>query len=316
MHIDLRQLRHLIALAEHRSFVAAASAVSLSQSAFSRSIQALEHSAGCQLVDRSNKELPPTKQGLVVLEHARRLVSGACQLSNEIRQFNGLEAGELRFGCGPAPAAGLVPRAIAGFIERYPKARVQFQVDDWQSLNRRLLAEDFEFFVADTRSFEADPTYQTLRLKPRRWYFCCRAGHPLAARASVSAEELLQYPLAVTLRPPNLRKVIADLSGHPDVEANVECENSHSLLTVVLHSNAIGICGAYSDSLRSTPGELVRLKIDGLDDDCEELYTRYGIVSRARQRLAPLAEAMIEQIVRTDQNDEDLDAAALERLAV
>lgn len=57
MHIDLRQLRHFIALHEHRSFVAAALAVNLSQSAFSRSIQALEHSAGCRLVDRAAKDL-------------------------------------------------------------------------------------------------------------------------------------------------------------------------------------------------------------------------------------------------------------------
>ncbi|SFX93943.1 helix-turn-helix domain-containing protein, partial [Azotobacter vinelandii] len=71
MHIDLRQLRHFVALAEHRSFVAAAAAVNLSQSAFSRSIQSLEHSAGFQLVDRGSKDLPPTQQGLVLLEHAR-----------------------------------------------------------------------------------------------------------------------------------------------------------------------------------------------------------------------------------------------------
>lgn len=316
MHIDLRQLRHLIALAEHRSFVAAASSVNLSQSAFSRSIQALEHSAGCQLVDRSHKELPPTKQGLVVLEHARRLVSGARLLSNEIRQFNGLEAGELRFGCGPAPAAGLVPRAIGGFIGRYPRARVQFQVDDWQSLNKRLLAEEFEFFVADTRQFEADPLYQTLRLRPRRWHFCCRAGHPLAALTQVSAEQLLRYPLAVTLRPPNLRKVIADLSGRPDVQANVECENSHSLLGVVLNSDAIGICGDYGDALHNAPGRLVRLSIEGMAEDNEAFYTRYGIVSQTRVRLSPLAEAMIEQIVSTDQADRMLDACDLERLAV
>jgi len=157
MHIDLRQLRHFIALADQRSFVAGALAVNLSQSAFSRSIQALEHSVGCQLVDRGRKDLAPTKQGLVLLEHARRLVRVAQQMANEISQFNGLEAGELRFGCGPAPAAGLIPRAIGSFIGRYPKARVQFQVDDWQSLSKRLLSEEFEFFVADTRQFEADP---------------------------------------------------------------------------------------------------------------------------------------------------------------
>jgi len=306
MHIDLRQLRHFIALAEQRSFVAAAAAVNLSQSAFSRSIQALEHSVGCQLVDRGRKDLAPTKQGQVLLEHARRLVSGAQQLANEIEQFNGLEAGEIRFGCGPAPASGLIPRAIGSFIGRYAKARVHFQVDDWQSLSKRLLSEEFEFFVADTRHFEANPDYLTQRLRPRKWHFCCRAGHPLASRDSVSAAELMSYPLAVTIRPPNLRKVIVDLSGRPDYTPNVECENSYSLLGVVLRSDAIGIVGSYSDALHNAKGELVRLKIDGLADDLEELYTRYGIVSRAGYRLSPLAEAMIEEIKRTDEQDEEV----------
>ena len=314
MHIDLRQLRHFIALAEQRSFVAAATAVNLSQSAFSRSIQALEHSVGCQLVDRGRKDLAPTKQGQVLLEHARRLVSGAQQLANEIEQFNGLEAGEIRFGCGPAPAAGLVPRAIGSFIGRYPKARVHFQVDDWQSLSKRLLSEEFEFFVADTRHFEANPDYLTQRLHPRKWHFCCRAGHPLASQASVSAAELMSYPLAVTIRPPNLRKVIVDLSGRPDFTPNVECENSYSLLGVVLRSDAIGIIGSYSDALHNAKGELVCLKIEGLADDLEELYTRYGIVSRAGYRLSPLAEAMIEEIKRTDELDEDV--YTLDKLAV
>ncbi|WP_454845224.1 LysR family transcriptional regulator [Pseudomonas farris] len=314
MHIDLRQLRHFIALADQRSFVAGAMAVNLSQSAFSRSIQALEHSVGCQLVDRGRKDLAPTKQGQVLLEHARRLVSGAQQMANEISQFNGLEAGELRFGCGPAPAAGLIPRAIGSFIGRYPKARVQFQVDDWQSLSKRLLSEEFEFFVADTRQFEADPDYLTQRLRPRKWHFCCRAGHPLAARESVSAAELMSYPMAVTIRPPNLRKVIVDLSGRPDFTPNVECENSYSLLGVVMRSDAIGIIGDYSDALHNAKGELVRLKIDELADDLEELYTRYGIVSRAGYRLSPLAEAMIAQIKKVDAQDEEV--CSLENLAV
>ncbi|AMO76476.1 MULTISPECIES: LysR family transcriptional regulator [Pseudomonas] len=298
MHIDLRQLRHFIALAEHRSFVAAADAVCLSQSAFSRSIQALEHSAGCRLVDRASKELNPTKQGLIVLEHARRLVSGAHKLANEIALFNGLEAGELRFGAGPAPAAWLVPRAIAAFNGRYPKARVAFQVEHWQVLGKRLQAEDFEFFVADTRHFEANPEYRTLRLKPRKWHFCCRPGHPLAGQGQVSAAQLLSYPIATNLSPPNIRKVLVDLSGRPDFRPDIECENGHGLNAVVLASNAIGIA--------SGPGQgageaLVALTVAELPEDLEELHTRYGIVHRAGYSLSPLAEAMIGELRRIDE---------------
>ena len=111
-----------------------------------------------------------------------------------------------------------------------------------------------------------------------------------------------------------MRKVIVDLSGRPDFTPNVECENSSSLLSVVLRSEAIGIVGAYSDALHQAKGELVCLKIEGLADDLEELYTRYGIVSRAGYRLSPLAEAMIEQIKAIDQQDEEV--CSLQNLAV
>lgn len=315
MHIDLRQLRHFIALAEQRSFVAGAQAVNLSQSAFSRSIQALEHSVGCSLVDRGRKDLAPTKQGQLLLEHARRLVSGARQLTNEINQFNSLESGEVLFGCGPAPASGLVPKAIGRFIGRYPKARVNFQVDDWQSLSKRMLNEEFEFFIADTRNFEADPAYLTKRLRPRRWFFCCRAGHPLAQRISVSAEELLSYPLAVTIRPPNLRKVLVQLSGRQDYAPNVECESPFSLMSVVLSSDAIGICGAYSDVFLYAKGDLVRIEVNELAQDQDALYTRYGIVSRSSTRLSPLAQAMIDEIKQLD-NSDDHDVCGLENFAI
>ena len=315
MHIDLRQLRHFIALAEQRSFVAGAQAVNLSQSAFSRSIQALEHSVGCSLVDRGRKDLAPTKQGQLLLEHARRLVSGARQLTNEINQFNSLESGEVLFGCGPAPASGLVPKAIGRFIGRYPKARVNFQVDDWQSLSKRMLNEEFEFFIADTRNFEADPAYLTQRLRPRRWFFCCRAGHPLAQRISVSAEELLSYPLAVTIRPPNLRKVLVHLSGRQDYAPNVECESPFSLMSVVLSSDAIGICGAYSDVFLYAKGDLVRIEVDELAQDQDALYTRYGIVNRSSTRLSPLAQAMIDEIKQLD-NSDDHDVCGLENFAI
>ena len=64
----------------------------------------------------------------------------------------------------------------------------------------------------------------------------------------------MSYPLAVSIRPPNLRKVIVDLSGRPDFTPNVECENSYSLLSVVLRSDAIGIVGAYSRCVASGQG--------------------------------------------------------------
>ncbi|MBB3102044.1 LysR family transcriptional regulator [Azomonas macrocytogenes] len=301
MHIDLRQLRHFVALAEHHSFGAAATAVNLSQSAFSRSIQALEHSVGCRLVDRTNKDLCPTKQGLLVLEHARRLVHGARNLANEISQFNSLQMGVVRFGAGPAPASQLIPRAVGRFISDYPKAQVQLQVDCWQELNRRLASEEIEFFVADTRRFEVDPDYRVHKLKPQRWHFYCRAGHPLSTRQTVCTADIFDYPLATTFRPPNIRKVLVDSSGRQDFAPSVECEHAYALLNVVLNSDAIGIAGLGNLDPFLAQDSLVMLELADLSNDLEEYFTRYGIVSRSGYSLSPLALAMTERIIKTDE---------------
>ena len=137
----------------------------------------------------------------------------------------------------------------------------------------------------------------------------------LVQRGEVSAAELLSYPQAITIRPPNLRKVLVQLSGRPDYAPNVECESPFSLMSVVLSSDAIGICGAYSDVFLYAKGDLVRLHVDELAEDQDALYTRYGIVSRAAVRLSPLAQAMIEQIKELD-NSDDHDVCGLENFAI
>lgn len=166
--MDLRQLRYFVALIEYRSFVRAADAMGITQPAFSRSIQGLEQALGCQLVDRGNKDLRPTPEGQVVLQHALRLVQGASNLVNEINQMTKLDAGELHFGCGPAPAASLVPDALAAFIRRHPRVNARFEVNNWETLGRLLAREEIEFFIADIRQFETDPNFQTRELSPRR----------------------------------------------------------------------------------------------------------------------------------------------------
>lgn len=153
MNIDLRQLRHFIALIEHRNFTAAAQAMKLSQSVFSRSIESLEQAFGARLIDRNNL-LQPTPQGRVVLDHARRLINQTQDLFNDIQQFYEKEAGEVHFVCGPAPAAWLMPQVIGRFSRDYPKVRMVFSVDNWQALGERLMAETLSFIVDDTRNYE------------------------------------------------------------------------------------------------------------------------------------------------------------------
>ncbi|MDK1398813.1 LysR family transcriptional regulator [Pseudomonas protegens] len=299
--MDLRQLRYFIALNEHRSFVRAADAMGITQPAFSRSIQGLEQEFGCVLVDRGNKDLRPTPEGQVVLQHALSLVQGAALLSSEVTQMTKLDAGEVRFGCGPAPAVKLVPDAVAQFTSAHPKVRTCFAVDNWEKLSRSLNREEIEFFIADIRHFEADPNYQTQPLTPKRGVFFCRPGHPLLAKESLSTNDMFDYPLATTLIPPGIRKLLANLSGRIDFSPTIETEHFPALVKIVRQSNAIGVGTAEAFAEDIAQGSLALLHWRNMPQNIDSLNARCGIVSRSGFRLSPAARKMIEVLVEVDQ---------------
>lgn len=299
--MDLRQLRYFIALNEHRSFVRAADAMGITQPAFSRSIQGLEQEFGCVLVDRGHKDLRPTPEGQVVLQHALTLVHGAALLSSEVTRMTKLDAGDLRFGCGPAPAVKLVPDAVARFITAHPKIRTGFQVDNWEKLSRALSREEIEFFIADIRQFETDPNFQTRALARKRGVFFCRPGHPLLAKDSLSTNDMFDYPLAAPLISQGIRKLLANLSGRMDFLPSIQTEHFPALARIVLQSNAIGVGTEEAFAEDIAQGTLVLLHWRNLPQNMDTLSARCGIVSRTGSRLSPAAKAMIETLVEVDQ---------------
>lgn len=299
--MDLRQLRYLVALNEHRSFVRAAEAMGITQPAFSRSIQGLEQELGCVLIDRASKDLRPTPEGQVALQHALALIRGASNLTREINQMSKLDAGELHLGCAPALAARLLPDALLAFTQRYPRIQTRVAVDNWEHLSRSLNRSEIEFCIADVRHCQADPGVQTQLLRPRAGLFFCRPAHPLLGKESLSTNDLFDYPLAATRIPMGARKVLANLSGKASFELHVECEQLSILEQIVRQTDAIGI--ATFESLRSqlASGELVQLYLRNLPQNLESLNARCGIVTRTGYRLSPAARAMIELLVQLDQ---------------
>lgn len=298
--MDLRQLRHLVALADYRSFVRAAEAINLSQPAFSRSIQTLERDLDCALVERSSREFRLTGQGQLVLQHARRLLAGSQALHNELMQYNGLTGGELHFGCGPYPAQLLVPEALADFISAHPAIRTSFHQGDWEQLATWLKEQQIEFLVADARYFTADPQYHVQLLRPRRGRFFCRTGHPLARSKHLALRALLDYPVVGTRIPPMIRKILADVQGEADFRTSVECAQFDAIRRVVMRSDAVGIATVEALSELEAKGEISLLSFNDVPADDPGLHLHYGVVSRAGHSLTPAAQAMVDAIVAVD----------------
>ncbi|WP_166359560.1 LysR family transcriptional regulator [Pseudomonas akapageensis] len=299
--MDLRQLRHFVALADHRSFVRAAEAINLSQPAFSRSIQTLERDLGCSLVERSSREFRLTGQGQLVLQHARRLLAGSQALHNELVQFNGLTGGELQFGSGPYTAQVLVPEALAEFIRAHPAIRTGFHQGDWEQLAVWLKEERIEFIVADSRHFTGDPQYQVQLLRPRRGRFFCRKDHPLAGQTGLKLSALLDYPVVGTRIPPMIRKILADIQGVTDFTPSVECAQFDAIRRVVMRSDAVGLATVEALAELVEQDSIHLLRFVDIPADDPDLQVQYGVVSRPGHSLTPAAQAMVRALVEVDE---------------
>ena len=292
---DLRQLRHFVALAEHGHFARAAEAVHLSQPALSRSIQALESSLGCRLVDRHSRGIGLTAHGLLVLEHARRLLAGSRALDNAVRQLGNLESGELRLGAGPYPAARLLPQAMGQFAERFPRVRLQLLIENWQQLRTRLLDEQVELFVADIRELAGDPQLQIEPLHTHPGVLFCQPRHPLLQRGALELADLLDYPLAGTQLPDEVIAALRGL-GAGDNPLTIQCDNFMVLKELVSSSLVLSMAPWDVIAQDLADGRLAVLPL------AFKLSQRsaYGLVSRAGHSLSPGAAELRRIILEQD----------------
>ncbi|MGU7816799.1 transcriptional regulator CynR [Burkholderia sp. AW49-1] len=115
-----RGINYFLAVAEHRSFTRAATALYVSQPALSQQIRRLEESLGTQLFDRTGRVTCLTDAGEVYFRFARRARQDLEEGKRAIHDVGNLSCGSLRVAITPTFATYLVGPLIESFHDRYP----------------------------------------------------------------------------------------------------------------------------------------------------------------------------------------------------
>ena len=288
---DLRQLKNFVALAEMPNFGRASASVSLSQSAFSRSIQSLEQELGVPLFDRSAQKINLTPFGKAVLGRAKRMISEHKDLWRDIKLMKNNEYGQASFGAGPLPAAAIVIPMLTDVAKLYPKLHVRVEFGHWQILLERLIAEQLDFIIADIRELLHHPPLQIEPLAQLRLGCFCRPGHPILKRKVLSAPDLFKYPLASVTHP---KMAFNELCRHfglgegSDELFSLECDNILVAEEVTLRSDMI-LISPYIHSRAERKRSLVELKLrEGFAQT-----THFGIVELRSRGRSPAAAALV-----------------------
>ncbi|MGZ6691673.1 MAG: LysR family transcriptional regulator [Solirubrobacteraceae bacterium] len=142
--LDVRRLRVLSEVAARGSFSAAADALTLTQSAVSQHITALEREVGLPLIERGTRPVELTEAGYALTRHATGIFARLDGAEQELGEIAGSRHGRLRFGTFPTALATLVPPAFAAFRRDHPEVTLTVVDDHLQRLIPRLEAGELD----------------------------------------------------------------------------------------------------------------------------------------------------------------------------
>ncbi|MBN8440907.1 MAG: LysR family transcriptional regulator [Thauera sp.] len=284
--MNLGQLRHLIALAEHQSFRKAADAVCVTQPALSRSLQALEEELDVRLIDRSGKRNALTAYGEKVVESARRVLFEAAELRRGVTLLKEGQLGNIAIGFGSTPASILLVPFLSEMATRQPGVQVRIARGAVDMLVQSLRSEIVDVIVIDRRALSASEDLCVEPLESLRGGFLCRSGHPLLAQPHVDIGLLRQYPVAsMPLSDELARSLVAELGpeAHPNRMVTINCEDVASLLDTVEATDAVFFGIFASARARIAAGRLREIRVE----PHVERVGKYALVSLARRSESP-----------------------------
>jgi LysR family transcriptional regulator, hydrogen peroxide-inducible genes activator len=119
--MNLRDLKYLVALADHKHFGRAAAACFVSQPTLSTQIKKLEDELGVALVERAPRHVMLTPAGRDAAERARGIIAEVEQMKEAARRTQNPEAGTVRLGIFPTLGPYLLPHVVPRIRERFPQ---------------------------------------------------------------------------------------------------------------------------------------------------------------------------------------------------
>ena len=125
--VNSRQLRAVLAVAEYRSFIAAAAFLKTSQPALTRTIKQIEGALGASLFSRSTRQVSITEAGKEFVALAERLLNDLKIGVENVRELAEQRRGQIIVASIMSLAHVALPRIIAEYNRHFPGIEIHLR---------------------------------------------------------------------------------------------------------------------------------------------------------------------------------------------
>ncbi len=287
----LADFRAVTALAETRSFRAAADVLGLSPSALSRQITGLESRLGTRLFDRDTRNVDATATGIVLTDIARRILNTLEDGMLELDAHVSARRGRLTIAGLPSVTQALLPRLLQTFTNAHPE--VDLRIIDALSGG---VIEAVESGVADL-GFTAGTLSARSRLDFHpilndEFVAIGHADGPLSEDRAYDWAEIVAMPFIAMAEGTSVRELVDGACLRIGASLSPRFEVAHLATAGSLVSAGLGVTALPTLTLPVlNMGGLIRRDITDFG-----ARRRIGLVRRSGRTLSPSAAAFFQLV--------------------
>jgi len=186
--MQIESLKVFCDLVETRSFTKAAQINSVTQSAVSQTVGALERRFNSLLIERSKKNLRLTPEGEVFYDYSKRILQICDALHSKLQEIENVVSGNIRVATIYSIGLHVLPSYVTRFLQRYPSVNVHVEYRLDHQVYESVLGNvvDLGLVAYPTR----DPKLEIVPLRADKLVLICHPQHPFAGRKSVTVKAL------------------------------------------------------------------------------------------------------------------------------
>jgi LysR family transcriptional regulator, low CO2-responsive transcriptional regulator len=286
--LDSRRLQQFCVLARTGSFTQTARELHLTQSGISHSMKALEHEAGCRLLDRLGKKVVLTQAGEQLLQHAEKILAEMSAARDSLSALGKWGKGRLRLGASTTACQHLIPPVLREFKESFPDHAITLEPGDTTALVDALLKHRID--LALTLEAEGEAQLEFHPLFTDELFFVVSAAHPWARAGRVEREEIPRQNYILYSKRSVTFRLIKDYFRRERVVLNTVLEVGSMEATKELVKLGLGVCilAPWIAKREIEEGSLVALPLGR-----KKLSRRWGILKWSGRRLSLAEETFV-----------------------
>lgn len=300
--MDLRKLRNAVTLAHHLHFTKAANALNLTQSALSRSIQALEDECQLRLFDRNRNKVAITAIGREFVQHAQMLLRKEAELQEMVNHAARGDGGSVALGMAPLASRTLLAPLMSEMIDR-PGFHATVTIGAPRKLLPMLLDESANICVCTGHDLPSHSMFVSIPLTRFPIALVLRAGHPLTRLTTVTPDDVAAYPL--------LRTRSLEMDDDDPTSMNVDLqkvpvlaiEDYDILMKITASSDAVWLSSPIAAEAGISNGTLAQIPISWSSTRPYAQMTAYYLKGRS---LSPTSQRILEMLVSLSREIIDL----------